>query len=308
MTAVGKPSKPAKPSILILHASGVNRDAEAARACELAGGVPEIVHINQLRRGERAFADYQMLLLPGGFSYGDALGAGVRLALDLQVYLHDQLHEFIDRGKLVLGICNGFQTLVKAGVLPGARRAESRDWRLEIGRSRASEGGRSEAVESISNLQSPISQSPDLSIDEISLRRVTLTENASGHFECRWVHLAANRQATAPFLRDVDELIFCPIAHGEGNVQMKDEAMLAEIEQGNLVAFRYVDAEGAPANGAYPLNPNGSVADIAGLCNRRGNVVGLMPHPEDHILPLQNALGGRGGLGLAIFQAMVGAL
>lgn len=299
-----------RPSILILHAAGANRDAEAARACEAAGGAPEIVHINQLRRRERSFADYQMLLLPGGFSYGDALGAGARLALDLQVYFHDQLHAFIDRGSLVLGICNGFQTLVKAGVLPGARKAENGEWRMEIGRKGNSEIERSGEVATgspISNLQShslPIPQS----LDEISIRRVTLTENASGHFECRWVHLAANRQATAPFLRDLDELIFCPVAHGEGNVQVKDEAMLAEIEQGNLVAFRYVDAAGRPANGVYPLNPNGSVADIAGLCNRRGNVVGLMPHPEDHIWPVQNPLGGEGRLGLAIFEAMIRAL
>ncbi len=298
-----------KPSILILHASGTNRDTEAARACEAAGGAPEIVHINQLRRGARTLADYQMLLLPGGFSYGDALGAGARLALDLQVYFHDQLHAFIDRGALVLGICNGFQTLVKAGVLPGAQRLEIGDWRLEDS---GIERLETVSVESpISNLQSPnrsISQSPNPSINEISLRRVTLTENASGHFECRWVHLAANRQAAAPFLRDLDEVIFCPVAHGEGNVQVKDAAMLAEIEQGNLVAFRYVDAAGQPANGVYPRNPNGSVADIAGLCNRRGNVVGLMPHPEDHIWPVQNPLGGEGGLGLAIFVAMIRAL
>ncbi|MFZ1771087.1 MAG: phosphoribosylformylglycinamidine synthase I [Caldilinea sp.] len=299
-----------KPSILILHASGTNRDAEAARACELAGGAPEIVHINQLRRGARTFSDYQMLLLPGGFSYGDALGAGARLALDLQVYFHDELHAFIDSGKLVLGICNGFQTLVKAGVLPGAiptqRDAEIRDWRLgdlEIERL-----GETPGQPPLSTLQSPISQSPNLSINEISLRRVTLTTNAFGHFECRWVHLAANRQATAPFLRDLDELIFCPVAHGEGNVQVKDDAMLAEIEQGNLVAFRYVDADGQLAGGVYPRNPNGSAADIAGLCNRRGNVVGLMPHPEDHLLPVQNPLGGTGQLGLAIFKAMVRGL
>ncbi|MCO5213225.1 MAG: phosphoribosylformylglycinamidine synthase subunit PurQ, partial [Caldilinea sp.] len=145
-------------------------------------------------------------------------------------------------------------------------------------------------------------------LNEIARRRVTLTENAGGRFECRWVHLAANRNATAPFVRELGELIFCPIAHGEGNVQVKDEAMLAELEQGNLVAFRYVDAAGTPAGGAYPLNPNGSVADIAGLCNRRGNVVGLMPHPEDHILPIQNPLGGGGRLGLAIFAGMVKAL
>ena len=78
------------------------------------------MHINQLRQGERRLGDYQLLLLPGGFSYGDALGAGARLALDLQVYFHDELHAFVSSGKLVLGICNGFQTLVKAGILPEA--------------------------------------------------------------------------------------------------------------------------------------------------------------------------------------------
>ena len=133
-----------KPSILILHASGTNRDAEAARACELAGGAPEIVHINQVRRGDRRLADYQMLLLPGGFSYGDALGAGARLALDLQIFFHAELHAFVDSGKPVLGICNGFQTLVKAGLLPG-----------DLSATRTTQ----------------VEQS----------RTVTLTENASGH-------------------------------------------------------------------------------------------------------------------------------
>ncbi len=114
-------------TILILHASGSNRDGEAARAVELAGGAAEIVHINQLRRGERRMEEYAGLLLPGGFSYGDALGAGARLALDLQVYFHDQLHAFVESGRPVLGICNGFQTLVKAGVLPGPASGKRED-------------------------------------------------------------------------------------------------------------------------------------------------------------------------------------
>ncbi len=253
-----------KPSILILHASGTNRDAEAARACELAGGAPEIVHINQLRRGDCRFADYQMLLLPGGFSYGDALGAGARLALDLQVYFHNELHEFVESGKPVLGICNGFQTLVKAGVLPGGAHH-----------------------------------------DATATRTVTLTENAAGHFECRWVRLRANRQARAAMLNDLDELIFCPVAHGEGNLQVKDDAVLAQLEANDLIAFRYVNADGSPARGIYPANPNGSVADIAGICNARGNVIGLMPHPEDHILPIQNPLRREGQLGLAMFRAII---
>lgn len=255
------------PSILILHASGINRDEEAGRACELAGGAPEIVHINRLRAGERNMRDYQMLLIPGGFSYGDALGAGTRMALDMQVYFEDELREFVESGKPVLGICNGFQVLVKAGLL----------------------GSREYGVGS----------------RETAARAVTLTENASGRFECRWVHLAVNRQARAGYLSAMDELIFCPVANGEGNFQVQDGATLAQLEADNLVALRYVDAAGEPANGRYPLNPNGSVSDVAGICNARGNVLGLMPHPEDHIDPVQNPLGGSGQLGLALFQAMI---
>jgi phosphoribosylformylglycinamidine synthase len=252
-----------KPSILILHAPGTNRDAEAARACELAGGAPEIVHINQLRRRERRLNAYDMLLLPGGFSYGDALGAGARIALDMNLYFDDELHTFVESGKPVLGICNGFQALVKAGLLPGDPQHHT------------------------------------------ERRRVTLTENASGHFECRWVHLAANPLAAAPFLAELDEPIFCPVAHGEGNFQVSDEATIAELEARRLIAFRYVDADGEQVDGLYPANPNGSVADIAGVCNERGNVLGLMPHPEDHITPIQNPLQQRKGLGLPLFQAMI---
>lgn len=258
------------PSILILHASGINRDEEAARACELAGGAPEIVHINRLRAGERNMRDYQMLLIPGGFSYGDALGAGTRMALDMQVYFENELREFVESGKPVLGVCNGFQVLVKAGLL-GSREKE-------VGR------------------------------QETAARAVTLTENASGRFECRWVHLAVNAQARAGFLSAIDELIFCPVANGEGNFQVQDAATLAQLEAENLVALRYVDAAGQPANGRYPLNPNGSVGDVAGICNAQGNVLGLMPHPEDHIVPVQNPLGGGGQLGLALFQAMIGTI
>ncbi len=255
-------------TILILHAPGTNRDAEAARAIELAGGTAEIVHINQLRRGERALADYAALLLPGGFTYGDALGAGVRLALDLRVYFEDALRDFVESGRPVLGICNGFQTLVKAGLLPETPAAEP--------------------------------------------RRVTLTENAGGHFECRWVTLQPVPGRRASWLDALESLIFCPIAHGEGNVQLFDAATLERLEREGLVAFRYVDHDGEPAAGRYPHNPNGSAGDIAGLCNRQGSVVGLMPHAEDHILPIQNPLrdaphAGAPRLGLPLFQHFVAA-
>lgn len=255
-----------KPTILILHASGTNRDGEAARAVEVAGGAPHIFHINRLRAGEVSLAEFDALLLPGGFSYGDALGAGARLALDLQIYFAEAMGSFVESGKPVLGICNGFQTLVKAGILPETN-------------------GRQ--------------------------RTVTLTENARGHFECRWVHLRAASNARASWIAAMDDLIFCPIAHGEGNVQVTDEETQSTLEAEGLVAFRYVDSDGSPVLGEYPFNPNGSVADIAGLCNRRGNVVGLMPHPEDHILPIQNPLRHNAAsldglrLGLPLFRRFV---
>ena len=258
--------------VLILHASGTNRDAEAARACELAGGAPRILHINQLRAGAFSLSDFGMLILPGGFSYGDALGAGVRQALDLRVFFHDQLHEFIATGKPILGICNGFQTLVKAGLLPG-----SADDRTGNTHDRTPSGQRD----------------------------VTLTHNSRGRFECRWVHLAVEQGAKANILAQIDEPIFCPVAHGEGNFQVSNGVALNRLEQDGLVAFRYVDANGESAGGRYPLNPNGSVADIAGICNAAGNVIGLMPHPEDHIDPIQNPLGGKGRLGLTLFRALI---
>ncbi len=260
----------ARPSVLILHAPGTNRDREAAWACELAGGVPEIVHIRQLRGGERRLRDYDLLLLPGGFTYGDALGAGTRLALDLWAFFQEELQAFVERGGRVLGICNGFQALVKLGLLPGR----------------------------LSDAEGAPAWGPDT-------RRVTLAPNASGRFECRWVHLALDPNCRAPLSRKMEAPLFCPVAHGEGNFQVVDPGTLAALEAGGHVLFRYVDSVGQPARGRYPLNPNGSVADIAGLCNRQGNVVGLMPHPEDHVVPLQNPLRDGRGLGLRLFEWML---
>lgn len=251
-----------RPIVLIPHAPGTNRDGDAARAIELAGGEPRILHLNQLRADPRPFREAQLLLLPGGFSYGDALGAGRRWALDLELFFNDELQAFVQSGRRVVGICNGFQVLVKAGLLPAWQEPEGR-------------------------------------------RTVTLTHNARGHFECRWVHLATNPACRANYLHALNELIFCPVAHGEGNLQVRDDATLQRLEAQGLVAFRYVDAAGTPAGERYPLNPNGSVGGIAGLCNEAGNVVGLMPHPENHILPTQNPLGRTDRLGLAFFRALL---
>jgi phosphoribosylformylglycinamidine synthase I len=248
-----------KPHALILHADGTNRDHEAAQAFELAGAAPEIVHLNQLRAGEKRWHDYQLLALPGGFSYADALGAGRLLAIDLNIYFAEEVRAFVDSGKPVIGICNGFQALVKAGLLPNQ-----------------AQGSQSKA---------------------------TLTFNERGHFECRWVTLAPKSQVCV-WTRSLTAPIYCPVAHGEGRFVLADPGDLKALQANDQVALTYALADGSPANGAYPENPNGSIAGIAGVCNPAGNVLGLMPHPEDHLFAYQHPHRTRGetaGSGLKLF-------
>ncbi len=251
---------PYPPRILILHAPGVNRDGDLARAFELAGGQPEIVPLSALRRGEADWRHYAMLALPGGFSYGDALGAGRLWALDLQTWFAEALNDYVQTGKPVIGICNGFQALVKAGVLSAGAGA-------------------------------------------------TLTFNASGHFECRWVTLTPAAENPSPWLTGLGAIL-CPVAHGEGRFLVTQQGtegdpVLAPAASAQ-VALRYARPDGTPAEGAYPFNPNASLADIAGVTNARGNVLGMMPHPEDHIYFYQHPAWTRqqdapGGLGLPLF-------
>lgn len=250
-----------KPKALILFATGTNRDQDAAAALELAGALPEVVHVNQLRGGERRWADYQMLVLPGGFSYADALGAGKLLALDLMQYFRGAVSEFVARGKPVIGICNGFQALVKSGILPGMDNA-----------------GDTPAA--------------------------TLGFNAGGHFECRWVSMRPVSE-TCVWTRGLSAQIDCPVAHGEGNFLARDEQVVRALQQNGQIALTYCLPDGSPADIRYPWNPNGSVMDIAGICNPAGNVLGLMPHPENHIFKFQNPAWRRGaqnGSGLPLFQ------
>ena len=137
--------------------------------------------------------------------------------------------------------------------------------------------------------------------------QATLTFNARGHFECRWVTLAPQSQ-TCVWTRGLAELIECPIAHGEGNFVLRDEAMLDTLRANQQIALTYVHPDGSSARGEYPFNPNGSVADIAGICNSRGNVLGLMPHPEDHVVAYQHprwTRGESGRMGLKLFESGV---
>lgn len=253
-----------KPKALVLQARGTNRDIDVLDALTLARADPIEVPLNELRAGKKHFSEFQMLIVPGGFSYADALGAGKLLALDLNSYFDDEIATFVASGKPVIGICNGFQALVKSGILPG-----NEEW---------------------------------MKADSSSLS--TLTFNECGHFECRWVNLQPISQ-TCVWTKGLDEMIICPIAHGEGNFQTSDGSFLSVFTQNDQIALTYVLSDGSPAKGEYPANPNGSALDIAGICNPAGNVLGLMPHPENHIHSWQHPLCTRGassGSGLALFE------
>jgi len=242
----------------VLRAPGTNCDVETAFAFQQAGAEVALVHVNQLLRREQRIIDYQIMVIPGGFTYGDDISAGKVLANELRLKLGEDVMRFFEAGGLILGICNGFQVLVKAGFLPEPN------------------GG---------------------------LPRLTLTNNDSGRFECRWVHLAVNESSPCVFTQGMERL-YIPVAHGEGKV-VADPEILPKLN----VVVRYTDEHGDTSAG-YPHNPNGSVDNIAGICDSSGRIFALMPHPERHIRGTQHPqwtrLGAKEyGDGFKIFQNAV---
>ena len=224
-----------KPSVCILRSDGTNCDEDLFHAFDKAGAKPDFVHVNELRNKERKLSEFQILALPGGFSYGDDLASGKVLAVELMSFFKDDLQKFVDKKGYVLGICNGFQTLVRTGLLP---------------------------------------------FTEMGNMQVTLTNNDSGHFECRWVKIKAEK-SKASYLDSLDFVMDVSVNHGEGKF-FTDEKTLKKIKDENLVVFRYVDSSGKPTQG-YPANPNGALHAIAGITNPTGRILGLMPHPEKFV-------------------------
>lgn len=255
-----------KPRVMVLRTAGTNCDVETAHGFELAGGEPELVHINQLFRKERKLSGYDVLAIPGGFSYGDDIAAGKILANEIKYLLTEDIKKFASAGKPIIGICNGFQVLVKTGLLPDG-------------------------------------------IENDFRQTATLTFNDSGKFEDRWVYLKTekygDKDSKCIWTRNLPGMIYLPVAHGEGKFVAKDKKVLEDIEKKKKVVFRYTDNRGQLAS--YPWNPNASVNNIAGICDKRGIILGLMPHPERYLSRLNHPRWTReklpeDGIGLAIFR------
>ncbi len=224
-----------KIKVLILTGFGLNCDVETAHAFELAGADAERVHINALISKKQSLENFHILVFGGGFSWGDDHGAGVVQALKLKNHIGDYILSFIEKGNLVIGICNGFQTLVNLGLLPGLD-------------------------------------------NDYKARSVALTWNDCGNFRDQWVNLAVNQSSPCVFTRGIDSAEL-PIRHGEGKF-VADPNIIDRLISSNQVVLRYADSNGQKANGQFPLNPNGSMDDIAGICDPTGRIFGLMPHPE----------------------------
>ena len=262
-----------KPKALILRSAGANCDLETAYAFDRAGAQSALVHLNRLLEKPASLRDYQILAIPGGFSYGDDIAAGKILARQLLHHLYEPLCDFIAAGKPIIGICNGFQVLAKAGLLPGPINGRNG------GRNGGRDGGRTGQL-------------------------CTLANNDCGRFVDRWVHLApvSSKCIWTAGLAPMD----FPIAHGEGKFVCADEDVRNTIRQNDQIALVYAKPDGSPAQGEFPHNPNGSVDDIAGICDESGLIFGLMPHPERCIESFQNPANanstGDAGAGLQIFQ------
>jgi phosphoribosylformylglycinamidine synthase len=254
---------------VVLRAAGINCDLETEYALQLAGAKAERVHINRLIEDKGALDQYQIIVFPGGFSYGDDVAAGKILANQVIHHLYEPIQKFIDDGKLAIGICNGFQVLVKAGILPGFEERIATEDTEKFKIFLATEG--TETKEK--NKQSKINSQP-----------VTITYNDSGKFEDRWVYLAPQTDRCVFIERG--RQIYLPVAHGEGKVVTRNAKTLEKLKSEGYVAFKYVDENGR--EGDYPVNPNGSVDSIAGLTDTTGRILGLMPHPERYVRPTQH--------------------
>jgi len=233
--------KPDEIMVCVLRVEGTNCDAETKRAFQELGTRAEIVHLNELRRNGNLL-DYHVLVFPGGFSYGDYVRAGAIFARGAVAKLRGAMTQFVNEERPILGICNGFQILVEAGLLPG--------------------------------------------FDGLhELPQAALAPNLPIGYHCMWIHLKHENKGKCVFTAKVKKnaILRIPVAHGEGRFMFessKQDKQLKRLYERDQLVFRYCSEDGTVAGGRFPVSPNGSFHDIAGICDSSGTILGLMPHPE----------------------------
>lgn len=233
--------------VCVLYIEGTNCEEESYWSFKRLGANSEKVHLKQLIGSDvnedekRNLLDYDIVMIPGGFSSGDYVRAGAILGARVKSSLVNELVEFGKEGRPILGICNGFQVLAELGLLPA-----------------------------FNGFMSPVPQ-------------VALATNDSAKYECRPSLLKHENRGNCVFTKNLpkEKIILVPVAHTEGKFvlpQSQEQEMLRKMEEMDMVVFKYVDPEGNYSG--YPWNPNGSLENIAGICNAEGNIFGMMPHPE----------------------------
>jgi phosphoribosylformylglycinamidine synthase len=218
----------------VITGYGINCEKEIASACQMAGSDVSFIHAQKLFTDEFPWNDAHLIVFPGGFSFGDELGAGKTFANRIKynsLNLRDKLHAFANQGNCLLGICNGFQLLIKLGLLPG---------------------------------------------NNNHTQTLSLTNNRSNRFECRWVHHTVS-PSNCVFTQNIQSM-YLPVRHGEGNL-IGDDTQIRELFSNHQVVLQYAHSDGSVAH-EFPSNPNGSIDGIGGLCDSSGRIFGMMAHPE----------------------------
>ncbi len=228
-----------KPRVAILKAEGTNFDEETKWAFDLAGGRADIILMSEVLQKPQILFKYQLLDLPGGFSYGDDLYSGKIWANEILSYLSDVIQKFISKNGIIIGVCNGFQVLVRAGLLPGFGKPNE---------------------------------------------NIGLIFNQRQKFECRWIKIKFQK-SNCIFLKK-DLIGFLPVEHGEGRFIVKNKTILERLKKNGQIVVEYVDSRNLPSK-SYPDNPNGSTLAIAGISDTTGQIFGMMPHPEHHMVYYQ---------------------
>ncbi|MEM2454482.1 MAG: phosphoribosylformylglycinamidine synthase subunit PurQ [Candidatus Bathyarchaeia archaeon] len=228
--------------VCIIRVGGTNCDAETKRSFEDLNVKATIHHINELSRKKDLLFEYQILVFPGGFSYGDYVRAGAILAKIIMARIGAGIKAFVDEGRPILGICNGFQILIEAGLLPGLN-------------------GISEYPEAALATNVPAGY---------RCMWVYLRHESSGKCAFTWlIHKGAILRIP---VAHAEGRFILP--------KEKEEEFLKKLINNDQIVFRYCHENGDPAEGGFPANPNGSFYDIAGICSPDGTIFGLMPHPE----------------------------